>query len=284
MAIYHMQVSVVSRGQGRSAVACAAYRAAEKINDRRLGKDFDFSRKQGVEHSEILAPAGSPEWINDRKELWNRAEAAEKRVNSRVAREVTVALPVELSNERQVALMRDFARENFTSQGMVADICIHRDNPDNPHAHVMLTTREVGEEGFGDKNRDWNAKNMLLGWRENWAHAVNLELAKEGHEQRIDHRSYAEQGINLEPSIKIGARVEEAHRDGREVVRDRLEEHLQIARRNGEAILEDPSIALDAITYNQATFSKRDAGKFLNTRTADAEQFQACLAKVMNSE
>jgi len=284
MAIYHIQVNVVSRGGGRSAVACAAYRAAEKIHDEHWGKTFDFSRKQGVEHKEILAPEGAPEWVQDRSKLWNQVEAAEKRVNSRVAREVTLALPKELNLDQQKELVREFAQENFVRHGMIADVCIHKDNPENPHAHLMLTTREIGPGGFQDKNRTWNGKDLLLSWRENWAKEANLALAKAGHEQRIDHRTYQEQGIALEPTRKLGVRMEEAAGDSREIIQERWEKQQEIIRRNGEAIQENPYIALDAVTKQQATFSQRDVGRWLHTRTADAEQFQNCLAKVMGDD
>jgi Ti-type conjugative transfer relaxase TraA len=284
MAIYHLSVQTISRGNGRSVVAAQAYRAADKIHDERLGKTFDYSRKSGVDHTEIIAPEISPKWVYDRKKLWNQVEKAETRVNSRLAREVQVALPTELSKQAQVELVREFAREHFVKHGMIADVAIHRDNPENPHAHITLTTRAIGPAGFGEKVREWNGKNFLLGWRESWEHCANRYLAREGHEQRIDHRSYAERGIQLEPTSKLGARLENAKTDGREVVRDRLQEHLETMRRNGEVILSNPQIALDAITYQQATFSRTEVGRFLNTHTVDADQFNACQAKVMASD
>jgi Ti-type conjugative transfer relaxase TraA len=284
MAIYHLSASIIPRSGGRCSTAAAAYRAAERIHDERLGKTFDFTKKDGVEHTEIMLPDGAPAWMKDRQKLWNAVERIEKRKDAQLAREVQVALPKELTPERQVELVREFAREHFVKHGMVADLAVHRDNPENPHAHIMLGTREVTDKGFGKKNREWNSKNYLLGWRESWAKCVNRELAHQGHEQRVDHRSYAEQGIQLEPTSKLGARLENAETDGREIVRDRLQEHLETVKRNGEAILKDPRIALDAITYQQATFSKREVGRWLHTRTADAEQFNACHTKVMGSD
>jgi Ti-type conjugative transfer relaxase TraA len=284
MAIYHLSTQIISRGGGRSVVAAQAYRAAKKIHDERLGKTFDFTRKSGVEHTEIMVPDVAPAWMKDRKKLWNAIEKLEKRKDAQLAREVQVALPKELSKEAQVELAREFVKEHFTKHGMVADLAVHRDNPENPHAHITLGMREVTEDGFGKKNREWNSKGYLMGWRESWEHCANRYLAREGHEQRVDHRSFADRGIQLEPTSKLGVRLENAETDGREIIRDRLQEHLETVRRNGEAILKDPRIALDAITYQQATFSKTEVGRWLNTRTVDAEQFNGCLTKVMGSD
>jgi len=284
LAIYHLSVQVISRSSGRSAIASAAYRSAERIYDERLGLTMDYSNKQGVEHTEILAPENSPEWIKDRARLWNEVEKSETRKNSRLAREVRVALPVECTREQQTDIIRDYVQEQFVDKGMVADLAIHRDNDENPHAHIMLTTREVGPEGFGKKCRDWNRKEQLLEWREEWANHVNLELARSGFGKTIDHRSYENQGLSIEPTKHIGINLEKARANGRELVQERMDEYESITRRNGERILEDPKIALDAITHGQAMFARRDVGKWLNTKTADAEQFKECLDRIMSSE
>jgi len=284
VAIYHLSAQIISRGGGRCATAAVAYRSAEKIHDERLGRTFDFSNKPGVEHSEILTPEGAPAWMQDRKKLWNAVEKIEVRKDAQLAREIQVAIPTELSRQAGVELVREFAREHFVKHGMVADFSIHRDNPENPHAHITLTTREVTEDGFGGKVREWNSKEWLKGWRESWEHCANRQLAREGHEQRIDHRSYADRGIQLEPTRKIGASENNLQNDGREIVKERMEEQREIAWRNGERILKDPNIALEGVTYQQTTFTKREVGRWLNTRTADAQQFNACLSKVMDSD
>ena len=284
MAIYHLSVQMISRAAGRSAVASAAYRSAERIYDERLGLTMDFSQKQGVEYKEIMLPEGAPERLKDRAKLWNEVEAAEKRKNSQLAREVRVALPVECTREQQTDLLRDYVKEQFVDKGMIADFAIHRDNDENPHAHIMLTTREIGENGFGKKNRDWNRKESLLEWREEWAKHVNLELSRSGWGKTIDHRSYEDQGLSIEPTRHIGVDLKKARADGRELIQERMDEYESITRRNGERILRDPNIALEAITHGQATFSKRDVGRWLNTKTADAGQFKECLDRVMGSE
>ena len=197
MAIYHLRASVISRSQGRSATAAIAYRVAERITDRRTGLVFDYAAKAGVEHTEILAPSHAPDWVSDRSELWNRVEEAETRKNSQVAREVRVALPDELSHAERVELVRGFAREQFVDRGMVADVAIHAPGREgderNHHAHILLTTREVGEDGFTTKNRDWNKVEVLAGWREAWARDTNAALERAQVAERVDHRTLAAQ-------------------------------------------------------------------------------------------
>jgi len=184
---------MISRSQGRSATAAIAYRVAERIEDRRTGLTFDYAARGGVDHTEILAPDHAPDWVRDRSELWNRVEEAETRKNSQVAREVRVALPAELTHAQRVELVRDFARAQFVDRGMIADIALHapgRDGDDrNHHAHILLTTREIGPEGFTTKNRDWNKVEVLEGWREAWARDSNTALERAGIEERVDHRT-----------------------------------------------------------------------------------------------
>ena len=193
MAIYHLRATMISRSAGRSATAAAAYRSASHIEDHRTGLSFDYRARGGVDHVEILAPDHAPDWAQDRAALWNAVEAAETRKNSQVAREIRVALPAELDHAQRVSLVRDFCQRQFVDRGMVADIALHapgREGDDrNHHAHILLTTREIAAEGFTTKNRDWNAVEVLEGWRESWAQDANLALEQAGHGERIDHRT-----------------------------------------------------------------------------------------------
>ena len=193
MAIYHFDASVISRSKGRSATAASAYRAAERVVDRRTGEVHDYTRKHGVEHSEILAPAHAPDWARDRSALWNAVEQIERRKDAQVSREVRVALPSELSPEQNRDLVRGFVQAQFVSRGMVADIALHAPGREgdqrNHHAHIMLTTREIGPEGFGTKNREWNAKELLVDWRSSWAEHVNQTLERCNVHERVDHRT-----------------------------------------------------------------------------------------------
>ena len=197
MASYHLRATMISRSQGRSATAASAYRAAERIMDRRTGLAFDYAARGGVDHTEIIAPDYAADWAFDRSELWNRVEESETRKNSQVAREVRVALPDELTHAQRVALVRDYAQAQFVDRGMVADIALHAPGREgderNHHAHILLTTREVDADGFTTKNRDWNKVEVLEGWREAWARDSNTALERAGFDERVDNRTLAAQ-------------------------------------------------------------------------------------------
>lgn len=284
MAIYHLSAKIISRSDGRSVVAAAAYRAGESLREDSTGITFDYTRKQGVAHTEIVAPDGAPEWVNDRLTLWNSVDRAEKRRDAQLAREIEVGLPVELDETQQLALARDFVRRQFVSQGMVADLAIHRHDVHNPHAHILLTTRRLEGQGFGLKERSWNTRARLLEWRLGWEEVTNTHLAQAGLAIRIDHRTLAAQGVDLVPGRKIGVGQERRlapnlpHRVG-----ERIAEQQRIALENGERILSEPAVALSALTRTQATFTEHDLARFLNTRTDGAEQFRAAHLKVMTS-
>jgi Ti-type conjugative transfer relaxase TraA len=292
MAIYHAHIQVIGRSSGRSVVAAAAYRAASELYDASQNRTHDYTTKQGVVHSEIMLPDGAPSrWEQGttkaslhaaRSTLWNEVEATERRKDAQLAREMEFAIPRELPRAEAIRLARDFVREQFVDQGMVADLNVHWDVGEDgglkPHAHVMLTMRQVTPAGFGPKVREWNVTGLYEGVRQRWAELANEYLAEHGHDVRIDHRSYAEQGIALVPQHKIGPAG--ARRAARGEDAERAAEHLAIARRNGEAILADPGVVLDAITRQHSTFSRRDLARFVDRHTADAEQFGLALAKV----
>jgi ATP-dependent exoDNAse (exonuclease V) alpha subunit len=265
-------------------VAAAAYRAADCLYDERLGQTWDYTRKQGVRHAEILAPGGVPAWIYNRERLWNVTETIEQRKDAQLAREIEIALPRELNAEAQITLLRDFVQREFVSKGMVADCSLHRDNLENPHAHILLTLRRVGENGFGLKERSWNSRSNLSMWRIGWEEVANEHLARAGLAIRIDHRTLEAQEIDLIPGRKIGISLDRQQDPTLpRRIAERVEEQRRIASQNGESILADPSIALRALTHQQATFTKHDIARFLNTRTDGAEQFQAALLKVTTS-
>lgn len=234
MAIYHLSAKVVGRSSGRSATGSAAYRAGQEIVDERTGLVHDYTRKGGVDHVEILAPDHAPEWAKDRATLWNEVEKAEKRKDAQLYREVEVALPRELSPEEMQELVRGFAREQFVERGMVADVAYHHLKEDNPHAHIMLTTREITPEGFGQKNRDWNRKESLKEWRGAWQVHANKSLELNGHDARIDHRTLEAQGIDRLPQVHLGPKVIEMEQRG--VQTNIGERTLGIEKANAEII------------------------------------------------
>ncbi|WP_265975054.1 Ti-type conjugative transfer relaxase TraA [Brucella intermedia] len=294
MAIYHLHVKVIGRKAGSSAVASAAYRSASRMRDERIDRVQDFSSKRGVVHSEVLLPENAPEQWSDRERLWNDVEAFEVRKDAQLAREVEFAIPRELSQQQGIELARDFVQSEFVEQGMIADLNVHwdfaEDGSPKPHAHVMLTMREVDENGFGPKVRDWNRTEMVERWRERWADHVNERLAELDIDARIDHRSLEEQGIGLEPQTQIGAPAQRIEREGMEVdagiadsVADRADLHREIARNNGERIIADPSIALDAITHQQSTFTRRDIAMFAHRHSDGLEQFNEVMGAMGTS-
>jgi len=285
MAIYHLSVKVISRSAGRSAVAAAAYRCAGRLHDERIDRTHDFTNKGGVVHSEVLLPEGAPEHLSDREQLWNAVEASEKRKDAQLSREVEFAIPRELNQEQGIALARDFVEREFVTSGMIADLNVHwdigADGLAKPHAHVMLTMREVDADGFGAKVRDWNRTELVEQWRECWAEHVNERLAELDIDARIDHRSLEAQGIGLEPQDKIGPAA--SRMDGRGLEAERIEEHRAIAERNGARIIADPGIALDAITHSQATFTTRDLARFVHRHSDGKEQFDQVMSAVRSA-
>src|SRR5579872_3755230 len=152
MASYHLSVKPISRSAGRSSTGAAAYRSAERIRDERTGEIFDYRRKRGVVHRELVLPTDAPTWARDRQALWNAAEGAERRKNSTVGREFEIALPAELNARERQALAVRFAHELVARHGMVVDVSIHAPHRHgdhrNYHAHLLASTRRLTAEGF----------------------------------------------------------------------------------------------------------------------------------------
>jgi len=240
MAIYHLSVKIIGRNQGRSAVGASAYRAGEKLFNEYDGLTHDYTRKTGIVYTTIMLPDCAPQALNDRQTLWNAVEKAERRVDAQTAREVEIALPIELNREQQIALVKNFVKENFISLGMGADVAIHdgkkatRDTiatSDNPHAHILLTTREILVDGLSaKKNRDWNSEQSLKNWREQWANTQNREYERLGLDVRVDYRTLEEQGIDREPTVKEGAAARKMEKQG--IKSQRAELNRQVKERN----------------------------------------------------
>ena len=217
-AIYHLNVQIIGRDSGRSAVGSAAYRAGEKLRAvgaaaYRAGDELgdegtevvhDYTKKRGVAYKEIILPDGAPEKYRDRETLWNAVEASERRRDARLAREIEVGLQREFDMQENIELLREYIKENFVDKGMVVDFAVHDKKDGNPHAHIMLTTRHVSPDGFGGKNRAWDKDYELVSWRKNWAEVNNRKFEEKGLDERIDHRSYKDRGIDREPTIHLG--------------------------------------------------------------------------------
>jgi ATP-dependent exoDNAse (exonuclease V) alpha subunit len=204
MSIYHLKAQIISRRDGGNAVAAAAYRSASRLTDEASGIIHDFRRKRGVAHTEIMGPPNAPEWIYDRHTLWNTIESIERRRDAQLARELEIALPVELSLDDHIELIHRYVRCEFVAAGMIVDIAVHRDNIDDPHTHLMLSTRGITAQGFGPKEPAWSETESLVGWRRDWADLVNAFLAKIGVERFVDYRSLEVQGIARSPARRIG--------------------------------------------------------------------------------
>ena len=259
IAIYHCSIKIVSRGKGKSAVAAAAYRSGEKLTNEWDGMTHDYTKKGGVVHSEILLPAHAPPAFSDRSTLWNSVELSEKSNNAQLAREVEIALPVELSREEQTRLVREYCSSQFVSKGMIADFNLHDTGSGNPHAHILLTMRPLDENGAwlpkskkeyvldenGEKIRlpsgryktrkvdlvDWNNRENAEVWRRAWADLTNEFLAQNNCPERIDHRSYERQGIDQLPTVHVGVSATQMEKKGIVTERGELNRNINAANR-----------------------------------------------------
>ena len=305
MAIYHLEANVVSRGNGRSAVAASAYLSCSKMLNDYDGIQHDFTRKKGLIWQDVFLPEFAPPERKDRSVLWNAVEKNEKTKDSRLAREFVPALPIELTPAQWQELLTDFIQNNFVADGMCADVAVHDPYPPghNPHAHIMVTVRPLDEKGnwqyktekeylcvrngeergftaaefkaaqadgwekqypykagrkkvylppseaekhgyervskypkstkYGRQNpisERWNSEEQLVQWRKAWADAANRYLKRYGHEERIDHRSHAERGLDEQPTIHEGVFARSLERQG--VISDRCEINRQIKADN----------------------------------------------------
>ncbi len=279
LAIYHLSVSVISRARGHRVVSTAAARSGSRLYDARYGVTHNHLSRRHIEHCEILAPREAPAWVSDRESLWNRVEAGEGRRDSQLARSVEIGLPVELSPAQSLALLREFVDLEFVAKGMIADISIARSNPNNPHAHILLTLRPVTAIGFGPKARHWNRKSNLMDWRSAWAARANLHLARAGHAVRIDHRTLEAQQIGLVPARKTGiGRAPPESTELPEHLRQRFTQQQRNTDENAAAILEDPALALRAITRQRASFTRAELSQFLQSRVGAARLEAVLLA------
>ena len=259
IAIYHCNIGIVSRGKGKSAVAAAAYRSGEKITNEWDGMTHDYTRKRGVVHTEILLPPHAPPSFSDRATLWNSVELYEKAGNAQLAREIDAALPIELSREEQIRLVREYCSSQFVSRGMCVDFAIHDTDSGNPHCHIMLTMRPLDERGAWaakskkeydlDENGErirlpsgrykthkvdltgWNDKGNALLWRKAWADISNAYLERAGHPERIDYRSNAERGIDELPTVHMGVAACQMEKKGIATEKGELNRNIRKANR-----------------------------------------------------
>jgi ATP-dependent exoDNAse (exonuclease V) alpha subunit len=294
MAIYHLRVKVISRGKGRSAVAAAAYRRATKMRSETEGRTFNNENKQHVIHYELLLPAYEGTWLEDylgnekghnrSERLWNLIEQSEKRIDARLAREIVFALPIELTQAQNIELARSFIQDQFVSQGMICDWSVHWD-AGNPHVHGLLSLRKVDANGFSKKVRAWDARELVEIWRKKWSEHANSHLSFHQKDARIDHRSYQAQGIDLIPTIHLGAKVMEMEK--RAFKTDRLRESRRIKQLNLQKVIERSTLLLDKIASKQSSFTQHEVIEKLLRYASDKEglplhskQIKAIVSKI----
>lgn len=295
----------MTRGQGRNVVAAAAYRHRTSMYNRRDGSDFKFRADHHLVHAEMALPEQLPSWVSAlspvparaSEEIWNRVEESEKRVDGQLAREFVVALPKELSQEQNIALMRDYVKSAFTDRGMIADWVYH-DNDGNPHVHVMTTLRPLSEDGFGAKKvavlndagevvRDgdkirytnWGGGvDDLKEWRTLWADTANRHLIEAGISVRIDHRSYEDMGLTLTGTTHLGPIANAIRLKTGQA--DKTLQFDAVRQKNAALIEQDPEQVLKIITAERSVFTEQDIAKTLFRFFDDPQKFQNVMAEV----
>lgn len=276
MAIYHFSVKAISRGEGRSAVAAAAYRAGEKLQDDKYGKEQDYTKKSGVEFTNIYAPENTNPDLLNRQKLWNTVEKVERRKDALLAREFEIAFPSELNAEQRQALLSDLCQELVKKHGVIVDAAIHAPHIEggsddrNYHAHIMFTTRSIKTGDFESKKyRDFSRDDgteTVKAWRETFADLVNVQLEAIGSKERVSHLSYEELGNGLEATQHEGYAVTQLRRQG--IKTEVSQSNDEIKQRNAEKIeneqvitgLDQEIIVTDAILSDlQQSKAKSDA-------------------------
>ena len=313
MAIFHYSAQIITRGKGQSAVAAAAYRHGARMRFEREGRELSYEGKDEVVAGEVTLPADAPDWIAakltgtdrvaDSAIVWNAVESFERREDGQLARELVVALPLELSRDDNIALLRELAA-HFNGRGQIVDWAYH-DMPDNPHAHIMLTLRPLTEDGFGAKTvplRDADgevvragegAKSRIVyrpffGTKEDlkleralWADLVNAKLEARGVAARVDHRSFADRDIPLQPTTHRGLAASQMRERGMET--DRFVDIAAREQANAEIIRRDPDVVLRLLTERESVFGSEAIAKALLTYVQTPELFTELLARVTAS-
>jgi ATP-dependent exoDNAse (exonuclease V) alpha subunit len=269
MAIYHNHKSSVQRSKGQNAVASAAYISRSKLVYNVMDKEtgviteeiYDYSDKAGLVYSKIYTPGINEGWVLDREKLWNKAEEVEVKGNARSAYKIILALSKEFTEEQQIDVVDDYA-DFLNKQGIIADINIHYDRENNPHAHIQMTTRELlqsenGELVFGKKIREWQTIPFLRLQREEWGNIVNQHLEFHGHLDRISHLSHKARGIDLIPGVHQGPAnyIKSA---------ELTQLNEEIVKENAIMIRDNPELIFQKLSINKPVFTPEDIAKVLS--------------------
>jgi ATP-dependent exoDNAse (exonuclease V) alpha subunit len=246
MAIFHFSARAISRSSGGSAVRIAAYNSRDKLKDLRTGKTHDYSNREDLIRSGMIFPDNVAEWMKRPEQLWNKIEEIEKRKDAQLCREVEISIPKELTEEQGINLIREYVKSTFVDRGMIAQVSVHNDpNNNNPHAHILLTLREIKVENseitFGNKCREWNSKKNLEKWRSDWQSHANKALEDAGHNIKIDCRTLEKQGIDRKPQIHVGSIAMQIYRRGK--ISDKFQQNESI--KNANKIRKQPQPKLE---------------------------------------
>ncbi|RJG39970.1 Ti-type conjugative transfer relaxase TraA [Mesorhizobium sp. DCY119] len=318
MAIMFVRAQVISRGAGRSIVSAAAYRHRARMMDEQAGTSFSYRGGAAeLKHEELALPDQVPAWLRTAidgktvaaasEALWNAVDAFETRADAQLARELIIALPEELTRAENIALVREFVRDNLTSKGMIADWVYH-DKDGNPHIHLMTTLRPLTEEGFGQKKvpvlgadgallrvvtpdrpngkivyKLWAGdKETMKDWKIAWAETANRHLALAGHDIRLDGRSYAEQGLDGIAQKHLGPEKAALARKGVEM----YFAPADLARRQemADRLLAEPELLLKQLANERSTFDEKDIAKALHRTVDDPADFANIRARLMASD
>ena len=298
MASYHCSIKPVSRGAGRSGTAAAAYRAGVRLKDERTGEVHDYTRKQGVEHTELIFPFG----VNmSREALWNAAEGAEKRKDARIAREFELALPVELTKKQRRELAMGFARFLVEHYGVAADVALHEPNRKgdqrNHHAHILITTRQISTQGLGQKTdlekedkalraqKKDTGRQQIENLRAAWAAECNRALQRAGHYESVSHKSLVAQGIERKPTVHLGPVATAMERRGERSERGKLN-HAQGNQAEYEelAVLEQQQSGIKAARIRAHQWRRAQARAAEAQCRAELERERLCLQEEQELE
>lgn len=265
--MYHASASAVLRSKGQNAVASAAYISRSELCyssvDSSTGAvfsvNYDYSSKVGLGYSAILAPKDTPDWAYDREQLWNKVEESDKRKDARPARKLIFALQNELTHEQNIDLVNEFVDKNLVSKGLVVDVNIHYDSENNPHVHMQMTTRKIGENGEFEtkKIEELYEKNFVRQLRKSVADITNAHLEKWGHLKRISHLSHKERGIDLVPGVHEGPA---RHIKSAELT----QKNREILKENASRIRSNPELVFDKLSINKPVFTRDDIAKALS--------------------
>lgn len=315
MANPYFAIERISRGNGRSAVLAAAYRHRARMTLHREGHTVDYAETRDLAHEEFALPSNAPDWLRLLVEsntaptaselFWNKVEARETRPDSELAWELIIALPIELSLNQKISLVREFVKQHVTASGKIADWVLHN-KEGNPHVHIMMTLRPLVENGFGRKRvtvlqpdgkplRDKAGKIVYDRWagnkvdfeavRAGWFACYNKHLALAGLDIFVDGRSFEKQGIELMPTVHLGAGIaavkRRTDRSGQPTKSGRLALQEERRAENLRRIRTNPSIVLDLISREKSVFDERDVAKVLARYTDDPDLFRNLMARIL---